>query len=50
MRICTKCIQPDTRPGIFFTDDGICGACMWEEEKEEIDWSSREKELQNMAE
>jgi len=50
MRICTKCIQPDTRPGIFFTDDGICGACMWEEEKEEIDWASREKELQDIAE
>ena len=45
MRICTKCVQPDTRPGIFFTDDGICGACLWEKEKEEIDWESRQNEM-----
>tara|TARA_B100000029_G_scaffold515201_1_gene621083 strand:- start:1071 stop:2201 length:1131 start_codon:yes stop_codon:yes gene_type:complete len=45
MRICTKCIQPDTRPGIFFTDDGVCGACLWEQEKKEIDWQSRKNEL-----
>ena len=45
MRICTKCIQPDTRPGIFFNDDGVCGACLWEQEKKEIDWQSRKNEL-----
>ena len=45
MKICKRCIQPDTRPGIFFNDHGICGACLWEEEKLSIDWKLREEEL-----
>ena len=50
MKICKICIQPDTRPGIYFDDQGICGACLWEEEKKEINWESREKELEDIAE
>ena len=49
MRICNRCIQPDTRPGIYFDDQGVCGACLWEEKKKEINWKSREKELQDIA-
>ena len=49
MKICKKCIQPDTRPGIYF-NDGICGACIWEEEKNKIDWRERENKLQEIAE
>ncbi len=49
MRICKKCIQPDTRPGIYFDNNGICGACIWEEEKLKIDWNLRRKELQAVA-
>ena len=48
MKICKKCIQPDTRPGIYF-ENGICGACIWEEEKKKIDWKKREKELKEIA-
>ena len=50
MRVCKRCIQPDTRPGIYFDDHGVCGACLWEEKKKEIDWKSREKELRDIAE
>lgn len=50
MRICKRCIQPDTRPAIYFNDDGVCGACIWEEEKKNVDWSARENELFNIAE
>ena len=49
MKICKICIQPDTRPGIYFDKNGICGACLWEKEKKEIDWNSREKELQEIS-
>ena len=49
MRVCKQCIQPDTRPGIFFNENGICGACIWEDEKRKIDWDLREKELQEIA-
>ena len=50
MKICKKCIQPDTRPGIFFNQDGICGACIWENTKKNIDWDLREKELKKISE
>jgi N-acetyl sugar amidotransferase len=49
MEICSRCIQPNTRPGIFFNKDGICGACLWEDQKEKINWDSREKELYEIA-
>src|SRR3990172_6401671 len=49
MKICKICIQPDTRNGIYFDKNGICGACLWEKEKKEIDWNSREKELQEIS-
>lgn len=45
---CSKCVQPDTRPGIQFTD-GVCGACLYEEQKKKIDWSKREDELKLIA-
>jgi len=49
LKICKKCIQPDTRPGIFFDENGICGACIWEEEKNQINWDLRKQELVNIA-
>ena len=49
MKICKKCIQPDTRLGIYFDKNGICGACLWEKEKETIDWDLRRKELEEIA-
>ena len=45
MRICKECIQPDTRPGIFFNEEGVCGACLWEHEITELNWNERESEL-----
>jgi len=49
MKICSRCIQPDTRPGLFFNQEGVCGACIWEEEKKSVDWDNRENQLQNIA-
>lgn len=49
MKYCKKCLQPDTRPGIIFNEEGICYACIYEEEKKNIDWNKREKELKQIA-
>ena len=49
MKVCKRCIQVDTRPGIFFDENGICGACLWEDTKRSIDWDSRFKELEDIA-
>lgn len=48
MNYCSKCVQPDTRPKIVFKD-GVCGACLWEEEKKSIDWDSRLRFLDDLA-
>lgn len=49
MHYCTKCVQPDTRPNVFFNEQGICGACLWEEEKKKIDWAARKQELRDIC-
>lgn len=50
MKVCKRCVQPDTRPKVYFNEEGVCGACLWEEQKKTIDWSARERELQDIAE
>jgi len=49
MKICSRCIQPDTRPKIYFNEEGVCGACLWYEEKKKIDWKERESKLNEIA-
>lgn len=46
MKFCTKCIMPDTRPGITFDSDGVCIACRNNERKKDVDWDSRYHELE----
>ena len=41
---CTRCLMPDTRPRIVFTD-GVCNACSYHEAKKEIDWDARQAEF-----
>lgn len=48
MIFCSRCCQPDTRPRLIFKD-GVCKACLWEEEKQRIDWDARRVELQDIA-
>ncbi|MBF0431556.1 MAG: N-acetyl sugar amidotransferase [Fibrobacteria bacterium] len=50
MKYCTKCVQPDTRPGIVYDENGVCGGCQWTEQKESINWKERENELREIAE
>ncbi|MCR5793654.1 MAG: N-acetyl sugar amidotransferase [Lachnospiraceae bacterium] len=49
MKYCKKCLQPDTRPGILFDENGVCYACKYEESKEKVDWSKRFADLQEIA-
>ncbi len=49
MEYCKKCVQPNTRPRVRFNEQGVCGACLWEEEKKTIDWDERKKEFQRIA-
>jgi N-acetyl sugar amidotransferase len=51
MQYCKKCVQPDTRPGIYLNEEGICSACIGHEEKVlKIDWQQRAEELKVLLE
>jgi N-acetyl sugar amidotransferase len=43
--ICKKCLMPDTRPRVVFTD-GVCNACLHTEERAAVDWGERRKEFE----
>ncbi|OJI07357.1 hypothetical protein BK004_01335 [bacterium CG10_46_32] len=49
MRVCKKCIQPDTRPGIRFDEKGVCPPCRFSEVHEKINWKKRRTELEKLA-
>jgi len=42
---CKNCLNMSTRPRITFDSRNWCNACQWMEEKAEMDWKPREKEL-----
>lgn len=50
MRYCSRCILPDTRPGLAIGPDGMCNACRSHGEKRDIDWAARERAFCEVAE
>jgi N-acetyl sugar amidotransferase len=39
---CRKCLYTNTKPDIYFSDDGVCSACLAYDARQRIDWRSRE--------
>lgn len=48
MKYCKKCLQPDTRPNTYFSDDGICPACTYFEAIKDVDWIDRVEILKDI--
>tara|TARA_B100001964_G_C14250762_1_gene609841 strand:- start:969 stop:2183 length:1215 start_codon:yes stop_codon:yes gene_type:complete len=47
---CKNCVVSNQRPRTKFNKDGICSACQWALEKDNIvDWDRREDELQDLC-
>lgn len=43
---CKRCFYPETKPDLFFDENGICSACIGAEQKNvNIDWKQREKDF-----
>lgn len=50
MRYCTRCILPDTRPGLKFDGDGVCSACREHEVRgPDVDWAARGRLFEQVA-
>ena len=49
IKYCKKCVMPNTRPGIKFNEEGVCSACTSLENRKNIDWDKRYKELEALC-
>ncbi len=47
---CKNCLNTSTRPRITFDNRGWCNACQWMEEKQTLDWASRQVQLLELIE
>lgn len=43
---CRHCVMPNTKPDLFFDDQGVCDACRSASLKNTIDWEKRRKEFE----
>ena len=49
LRLCSRCVTPETHETIFFDKEGVCNVCRQQEFKQEkIDWDLRKKELHEL--
>ncbi|VVC04501.1 Uncharacterised protein [Candidatus Bilamarchaeum dharawalense] len=49
MGYCKRCIMPDTKPDLYFDEEGVCIACKASDYKhDKIDWKARKKEFENL--
>ena len=50
MKYCNQCLMPSTRPDLSLDEEGVCDACRSYEQRAEIDWEARGKELPKILE
>ena len=46
---CTHCIYPDTKPDLFFDEEGVCSACRSFESRSTVDWDERSAEFKKLV-
>lgn len=42
---CRSCLIPETKPDIFFDENGLCSACRHFSDRDDVDWGARRREL-----
>jgi N-acetyl sugar amidotransferase len=45
IQYCKSCIYPNTKPDLFFNEDGICSACIAYSKRKEVNWKERKTEF-----
>lgn len=50
IRLCKRCVNPSTRPNIFFDEEGLCPVCRFhlQNAQGQVDWDARHRELQGI--
>ncbi|XNJ86428.1 N-acetyl sugar amidotransferase [Vibrio cyclitrophicus] len=49
IKYCTSCMYPETKPDLWFNEQGKCSACINFEGRTEIDWEQRKNEFENIT-
>ena len=47
---CNKCLMPSTKPDLHLDNNGVCNACRSYENRKDVDWTARRKELEGILE
>lgn len=51
LKYCKKCLFPETKPDLYFNNEGVCSACIAASDKDlNIDWEARKKEFYKIVE
>jgi len=50
LKYCVRCVMPDTKPDLHLDEEGVCNACRSYEQRKEVDWDARKKELLQVLE
>ncbi len=50
LQYCTRCVMPSTKPDLKMDAEGVCSACRHFEQRKEVDWDQRKKELKALLE
>ena len=50
LKYCVKCVMPNTKPDLSFDDSGVCSACNSYNDRSDVDWDLRKKELKDLLE
>ena len=48
MKVCTRCIIPETHETIEYDHEGVCNICHQAEQKQQVDWNVKWEELKNL--
>jgi len=46
IKYCKWCVMPGTKPDLYIDEEGVCSACRFFENRTDVDWDQRLKELQ----
>src|SRR5690242_6753847 len=50
IRYCTQCVMPDTKPDLYFDENGVCAACLNYQNRPATNWDARKTELKEILE
>jgi len=46
---CVNCLLPPTKPGVELNDEGLCGGCVHNRRREDVDYDARWERLEELC-